>query len=58
MGYKVSQMVSFDLGYTHIFVNDPDINKTATGDDAIRGGLQGTYDAHIDIVSAQVNIAF
>lgn len=58
LGYKVSQMVSFDLGYTHIFVNDPKIDKSATGDDAIRGGLQGTYDAHIDIVSAQLNLAF
>jgi len=58
LGYKVSQVVSFDLGYTHIFVNDPDINKTATGEDAIRGGLQGTYDAHIDIVSAQLNVTF
>ncbi|MFZ5907372.1 MAG: OmpP1/FadL family transporter [Nitrospirota bacterium] len=58
LGYTMSQMVSFDLGYTHIFVNDPKIDKSATGDDAMRGGLYGTFDAHIDIVSAQVNIAF
>ncbi|MEW6584391.1 MAG: outer membrane protein transport protein [Nitrospirota bacterium] len=58
LGYKISRVVGVDVGYAHIFVNDPEINKSPTGDDAIRGGLKGKYDAHIDILSAQVVVTF
>ncbi len=58
LGYKVSQAVSFDLGYAHLFVNDSRIDQTPTGENAVRGGLVGKYDSHIDIVSAQVNLRF
>ncbi|OGW47085.1 MAG: hypothetical protein A2Y66_06435 [Nitrospirae bacterium RBG_13_41_22] len=57
-GYKLSNKVSFDLGYAHLFINDPKIDKDPTGDDAIRGGLKGTYDAHTDILSAQLTVTF
>jgi long-chain fatty acid transport protein len=57
-GYKISDKFSFDVGYAHLFINEPDINKGLTGEDAIRGGLRGTYDAHIDILSAQLNLTF
>jgi long-chain fatty acid transport protein len=58
VGYKLSDKVGFDLGYAHLFVNDPDINKSPTGEDQLRGGLKGSFDAHIDIVSAQLTLTF
>jgi len=58
LGYKISQAVSFDLGYAHIFVSDSSISMTPTGENALLGGLQGTYNSHINILSAQVNIKF
>ncbi len=58
VGYRISNMFGFDVGYAHLFINDPEINKTATGYDIPRGGLKGTYDAHIDIVSAQLTMNF
>jgi len=58
MGYKVSQAVSFDLGYAHLFISDSRIDQAPTGENAVRGGLQGTYDSHIDIISAQLNMRF
>jgi hypothetical protein len=39
-------------------VNDPDIDKKPTGEDRLRGGLKGSYDANIDIVSAQLTLKF
>ena len=57
-GYKLSDMVSFDIGYAHLFINDPEINKTATGEDQLKGALKGYFDAAIDIVSAQVTLRF
>jgi long-chain fatty acid transport protein len=58
LGYKLSSMFSVDLGYAHLFVNDPDIDKTATAEDQLRGALKGTFDAHIDILSAQLTLRF
>jgi hypothetical protein len=42
----------------HLFINDPEINKSATDEDQLRGALKGTFDADIDIISAQLNISF
>lgn len=58
IGYKISDTFNFDLGYTHIFMNDPQIDKKPTGEDQLRGGLKGTYEAYIDIVSAQLTVLF
>ena len=59
-GYKLSEMISIDLGYAHLFVQDAHINKTATPgtEDAARGALVGTYKDHVDIISTQMNIRF
>jgi len=58
-GYKLSNKVSFDLGYAHLFINDPKIDKDLTNEEnTIRGGLKGTYDAHTDILSAQLTVTF
>jgi long-chain fatty acid transport protein len=58
LGYRISNMVGVDIGYAHIFVNDPEIDKTPTGNDKLSGGLKGSFDAHIDILSAQVSMKF
>jgi len=29
MGYKISDLLSLDVGYAHLFINDPDIKKSA-----------------------------
>jgi len=58
IGYKLSNMFSVDVGYAHIFVNDPEIDKNPTGEDQLRGGLKGSFDAHINIVSASVTMKF
>ncbi|MBI5100799.1 MAG: outer membrane protein transport protein [Nitrospirae bacterium] len=58
VGRKISDSMSFDVGYAHLFVSDPVIAKTPTGEDASRGGLTGTYSAHVDIISAQLTIRF
>jgi long-chain fatty acid transport protein len=54
LGYQLSQAFSFDIGYAHLFINDPEIYKYLKGEDAVRGALRGSYDAHIDIISAQM----
>lgn len=53
-GAKYSPMdwLDLDVGYTHIFVDDPTTNFT----DNQGHQLIGTYDAHVDIVSASVTI--
>lgn len=57
-GYKLSKKVSFDIGYAHLFVKDPKIDKEPTDENAILGGLKGTYNAYIDILSAQFTMTF
>jgi long-chain fatty acid transport protein len=55
-GYAPSTSWSFDLGYSHLFVSDTDINSnlpTSSG-----ATLIGTYDASVDILSAGVNFNF
>lgn len=54
LGYYLSQAFSFDIGYAHLFINDPGIYKYLKGEDAVRGALRGSFDADIDIISAQM----
>jgi long-chain fatty acid transport protein len=58
LSYEATDAVTLDFGYAHLFVDDPKINKSAAGEDAVRGGLKGTYDAAVDLVSLQVRVAF
>jgi long-chain fatty acid transport protein len=53
-GYRVAEWFSFDVAYSHLFVADADVNKSPTGENALRGGLKGTFDSSGDIFSAQV----
>ena len=54
-GYQVNDWFSFDVGYTHLFVEDADVDKDPIGEDYTRGGLQGEFTNSGDIFSAQVN---
>jgi long-chain fatty acid transport protein len=58
-GYRHSDNLHFDFGYTYVDVDDPEINKTADlgpppNEDAFRGSLKGDYDANVHILSAQL----
>lgn len=50
LGYKLSQSMNLDVGYTHIFAEQVDVNYTT--DD--KQYLVGSYDASVDILSAQL----
>ncbi|MDA8165901.1 MAG: porin [Desulfobacteraceae bacterium] len=58
LGYAVSDTVSLNAGYAHLFVKDAEIRRSATGEDQLRGGLSGTYDSKADIVSAELAWVF
>jgi long-chain fatty acid transport protein len=57
-GYKLSDTVSVNLGYAHLFVKDYEIRKTPTGEDQVRGGLSGSYKGKVDIISAETSWVF
>lgn len=50
--YSPKDWLDLDVGYVHIFVDDPFTSFT----DSQQHQLLGTYDAHVDIVSASVTI--
>ncbi len=54
-GYQVGERLSFDVGYTHLFVDEAKIDKDPVGEDATRGGMKGEFTNSGDIFSAQVN---
>jgi len=59
IGYKFSNMFKADIGYAHLFINDPEIDSPVTKpEDAIKGRLKGYYDASIDIISASLTLTF
>lgn len=59
IGYKFSNMFKADIAYAHLFINDPEISLSAANpENAIKGGLKGYYDAHINIVSASLTLTF
>ena len=58
VGYKINDRISINSAYAHLFVEDSEIRKTATGEDQFRGGLAGSYDSSVDIISAEVTWGF
>jgi long-chain fatty acid transport protein len=55
--YELSEMISLDFGYTHIFVQDAEINETLrAGSGMPIGALRGEYDNSVDIFAVQANI--
>ena len=53
-GYVLSSAWSFDVGYSHLFISDTDINSN-TGNSSSGATLVGTYESTVDIFSAQAN---
>lgn len=58
--YQRSQAFSLDLGYTHLFIPDPQINKRTSDspENLFLGDLVGEYEASVDILSIQLNWKF
>lgn len=61
LGFNVAftPKASLDVGYAHIMVDGPSINKTSDeGLAPLRTTLRGEYDSQVDILSAQFNLRF
>jgi long-chain fatty acid transport protein len=52
--YRLANKDRLDAAYTHLFVNDANINSTVTG----QGTLNGSYSSHVDILSVQYTHSF
>lgn len=55
VGYEIDANTSFDIGYSHLFVDDVEINNAVPGSGQI---LLGEYSADVDIFSVQANYKF
>ncbi len=49
-GYRLNRALAFDVGYAHLFIEDPEINTSGP----TVGTLTGEYDADVNILSAQL----
>lgn len=50
---------TFDVGYSHVFIEDTDLDLSASGTgNAMRGNLQAAYESRVDIVAVAARIAF
>ena len=54
--YRLSRQSTIDVGYAHLFIRDARINKTEGTAPPIT--LSGTYEASVDILSAQLTLNF
>lgn len=55
--YRASPQLALDVGYTYIFVSNPDINQNQGSTDA-NGLISGTYHNHINVVGLQATYTF
>ena len=55
VGYDLGNDMSIDVGYSHLFVSDTPINNT---DPVHTYVITGSYEASVDILSAQLNMSF
>lgn len=55
MGYRLSDNLSMDAGYSHLFIDDTDLDAL---DHSTGHQLIGTYESKVDIFSAQLNYKF
>jgi long-chain fatty acid transport protein len=58
VGYKLSDTLDVNAGYARLFVKKPEIRKTPTSEDQLRGGLSGSYDTKVDIIGADLTWVF
>ncbi|MAX55286.1 MAG: long-chain fatty acid transporter [Alcanivoracaceae bacterium] len=52
-GFNLSDNMTVDVGYAHIFVDDADINRSEKG-----AQLKGTYELEADVIGAQMSYRF
>jgi long-chain fatty acid transport protein len=53
--YVINPAFTVDVGYTHLFISDTPINNTfESSQPALAATLTGTYEASVDILSAQL----
>lgn len=57
-GWKATDQTKLDIGYTHLFVSDIDINDNQTAVFPSRGRVRGDYDGSVDVLSMQVTHNF
>ena len=57
VGYMPSTSWGFDVGYSHLFIADTDIDNNS-GASSSNATLRGTYESSVDILSAQANFYF
>ena len=54
--YMHSESLSWDFGYSHLFIKDADIeNEFESSASVLESTLKGEYEADVDIVSVQLN---
>jgi len=59
VGYRFSAMIGLDVGYSHLFVPKTAIeNSFESGIPALNHTLKGSYDSDVNILSAQLTLAF
>jgi long-chain fatty acid transport protein len=56
--YRMSKQATLDFGYAHLFISDASINQMRNGETPPRGNVVGTYEGHVDILSAQFSYSF
>ena len=58
-GFQPTENLQVDIGYAHLFMDDPEIEKSGTGiEDIPRGALRGSYDTTIDILAVEARYRF
>lgn len=60
LSYLINETFSVDVGYSHLFIDDADINNELESEasDNVKATLTGTYEGSVDILSVQVNWNF
>jgi long-chain fatty acid transport protein len=57
--YRMSKQATLDLGYAHLFVKDGSINQQrGVAALPLQGNVIGSYDNHVNLVSAQFSYSF
>ncbi len=55
LSYMIDSAFTVDVGYSHLFISDAAINNTfESSQPALNGVINGSYEASVDIISAQV----
>lgn len=56
VGYELNKDMMLDIGYSHLFISDTQINNTFESSvPTLAATLNGTYEASVDILSAQLS---